>query len=201
MNRLLYIKILFVFLYINVTAQNFKIEYQNQLDLNDKRIFTLDIKNDKAHFYANEKFKTIKSINENFYDFKNNKSYLVFPEQKIINITKDYLVERPYVKKWQITNHSKTILGYKCTEAIADIFDPVLGKNIKVKIWYRPKIKYKIGPNGLLNTPGLVLELETDYYKFTATKVITKPAISKINFPDFERVTYNKINEIIGFNI
>ena len=64
--------------------------------------------------------------------------------------------------KWNITNESKEINGFKCYMATAHLstFSKFKNKTIDIDItvWFTPTIPYSFGPRGLDGLPGLVIE-------------------------------------------
>ncbi len=76
----------------------------------------------------------------------------------------DELREKSTRWKWTVTEEQKAIAGIPCRRAIA--------KNGDVA-WYAPDIPYLDGPrDGVFSLPGLVLEYETNYYKWSAVEVL-----------------------------
>lgn len=69
--------------------------------------------------------------------------------------------------KWQLTQETKTINGYKSYKATRD--------NGKVIAWYTPSIPIGFGPKGEYGLPGLILELEIGKIIFKATKIELNP--------------------------
>lgn len=64
--------------------------------------------------------------------------------------------------KWEITNETKMISGYKCYKAICtyEEFDPKRDKKLVFNphVWFAPELSFPFGPKGLDGVPGLVLE-------------------------------------------
>lgn len=64
--------------------------------------------------------------------------------------------------KWNITNETKMISGYKCYKAtcVYEEYDTRRKKNLvfNPEVWFAPKIPFPFGPRGLDGLPGLVLE-------------------------------------------
>lgn len=76
----------------------------------------------------------------------------------------DELRERNTRQQWALTSEQKAIAGIPCRQAIA--------KNGDVA-WFAPDIPYLDGPqDGVFSLPGLVLEYETQYYKWSAVEVL-----------------------------
>lgn len=69
--------------------------------------------------------------------------------------------------KWNLTQETKEINGYKSYKAIRN--------NGKVTAWYTPEIPIGFGPKGEYGLPGLVLELEIGKIIFKATKIVLNP--------------------------
>ena len=64
--------------------------------------------------------------------------------------------------KWEITNETKIINGYKCYKAICtyEEFDKRRNKMLTFnpEVWFAPELSFPFGPLGLDGVPGLVLE-------------------------------------------
>ena len=64
--------------------------------------------------------------------------------------------------KWEITNDTKIISGYKCYKAICtyEEFDKRRDKMLTFnpEVWFAPELSFPFGPLGLDGVPGLVLE-------------------------------------------
>ncbi|MFY7739998.1 MAG: GLPGLI family protein [Flavobacterium sp.] len=64
--------------------------------------------------------------------------------------------------KWNITNESKEINGFKCYMATThlSVFSKQKNKTIEtdITVWFTPSIPYSFGPRGFDGLPGLVVE-------------------------------------------
>lgn len=66
-------------------------------------------------------------------------------------------------QSWSITAAHKLIAGIDCIKAVSEHGDVA---------WYAPSIPYPDGPQyGVFNLPGLVMEYETELYKWVAVSV------------------------------
>ncbi|MDQ6469998.1 GLPGLI family protein [Flavobacterium sp. LHD-80] len=86
-------------------------------------------------------------------------------------------VIHPYDEyKWEITNETKMINGYKCYKAICTYQEFSTKRNKMLtftpEVWFAPELSFPFGPVGLDGVPGLVLEasLNSRTY-FYATKI------------------------------
>jgi GLPGLI family protein len=106
------------------------------------------------------KFSIItKALNGGKYycDFNNNEKIYIIDDGEKFNITK-FINEY----KWNLTNESKIINGYKCFKATShkEEFSKLRKKTLSVSpiVWYAPELPFPFGPSGLDGLPGLVLE-------------------------------------------
>lgn len=64
--------------------------------------------------------------------------------------------------KWEITNETKMISGYKCYKAICTYQEFSIKRNkmltFNPEVWFAPELSFPFGPKGLDGVPGLVLE-------------------------------------------
>jgi len=72
---------------------------------------------------------------------------------------------------WEVTEEIKEIAGFKCRKAISYSFSPnpkEPSEKIKIKItaWFSEDINFSVGPQGLDNLPGAVLEGSIDGRNF-----------------------------------
>lgn len=87
--------------------------------------------------------------------------------------------------KWEITNETKVISGYKCYKAtcVYGEFDFRRNKQLTFnpEVWFTPEIPVPFGPRGLDGLPGLVLEASfNSRIYFYATKIEFNVKNSKI---------------------
>lgn len=87
----------------------------------------------------------------------------------------NYYIEAFDEQNWQVTDSTKTILGYECFMAEADYH----GRHWKA--WFTPEVPVQEGPWKFCGLPGLILEMSADNgaYKFRATGLETV----NIDFP------------------
>lgn len=92
--------------------------------------------------------------------------------------------------KWEITNETKIISGYKCYKAICT-YEEFSNRRNKMltfnpEVWFAPELSFPFGPLGLDGVPGLVLEASFNSRTyFYASKIefnIEKPSV-KIEKP------------------
>lgn len=84
-----------------------------------------------------------------------------------------YLIKKPILNNWEITNESKVIGEFKCYKAICDyeIFNSK-GKFIHTAVaWYCPDIPVQGGPKEFGNLPGLIVELHDKNVTFGLEKI------------------------------
>ena len=91
--------------------------------------------------------------------------------------------------KWKETLHEKTILGYKCKNVILKeeqtIKTIINGKPIEKKVafttsvWYSKDLNSSFGPLEFSGFPGLVLEVETEAFKISASEIDLKFDVKK----------------------
>jgi GLPGLI family protein len=92
---------------------------------------------------------------------------------------------------WEISNESKTILGFKCFKAIVaykESYDRQFARS-HTEIWFAPSINKRGGPIVYTNVPGLILEVKLKDVVITASKIKT----SKTN--GFEKTKKQIISE------
>ncbi|RIV70829.1 GLPGLI family protein [Flagellimonas aequoris] len=91
-------------------------------------------------------FRTIEKKIEHINDFG-----------KKINVVYD-----PNELNWEITDETKSILGYTCYKAVGykEQYDPGRKKLLTFSpvAWFAPELNMPFGPNGIDGLPGLVLE-------------------------------------------
>jgi GLPGLI family protein len=124
------------------------------------------IENNK--FYRNDK------NNEFFYTFK------FFENSNLIKIN-DFV-------KPEITAESKVINNYLCYKAVC--YDEVSKQNVTV--WFAPELNFNIGPLNFHNFPGLVLEVNFEYYSIVCKKIDFNPSdedLAKIIKPKGELIS------------
>ena len=72
------------------------------------------------------------------------------------------MVYDPNELNWEITDETKSILGYTCYKAVGykEQYDPGRKKLLTFSpvAWFAPELNMPFGPNGIDGLPGLVLE-------------------------------------------
>lgn len=120
-------------------------------------------------------FKTMAEGKMKYYDVNGVEKY--WYEEKIPQID------------WELTDSTKTILGYDCQMAMGNLH----GRNWSV--WFTPDIPIMNGPWKFGGLPGLILEAtdESGLYNFTATGIQQS---SRPMVPMYSADNYEKINRI-----
>ncbi|AOW22062.1 GLPGLI family protein [Urechidicola croceus] len=115
--------------------------------------------------------------------------------------------------EWKTTVHTKKIGAYTCYKAIT--IKEVKGRNgmieYPVTAWFCPELPFSFGPLGYAGLPGLILELEINNEKYTATKIelnpkrevkVEKPKkgkeVTKEEFEEIGLKTMNSFRKTIG---
>lgn len=143
-------------------------------------------------------------------DIPDNKTYIDRKSLKCFDhkefMGKKFLIESELKDlKWKILPEQKEILGYKCQAA--ELLNPS-NKDNKVKVWFSPELSASLGPLGLGNLPGLILEVDINNGKNTITaqnikideaddKLIIKPTEGKkVSKKEFEEIAEAKRKEL-----
>ena len=81
-------------------------------------------------------------------------------------------------KKWKISKEPRFILGYECYKAtsVDKIKNPKGEFEFTVTVWFCPDLPSFFGPASYFGLPGLILELDNEKIKLTATKIIFDPS-------------------------
>ena len=171
-------------LHFNVNESVF---YQvKKMSLNNDQSYRLASIVIRGLYYSNIK-DSIKILNKNFSDVNFN---VVIPFNKL---------------KWQITNDTKEIGGYKCFKA------NTIESKSNIVAWFTNQIPVPFGPNGIDGLPGLILETTineklTFYatqikYNETEVKFLEKPKANKtITEEDFLKMASNKMTDFFNEN-
>lgn len=174
--------------------------YQEYLDeemMAKMLIFNLDFNENESLFYLSkslipeiENQERKKYVTGMFYGY----------DKIYVNRAKDELVEQLYYYfgtllkvrkagfiKWNLTNETKEIGGYKCYKATYTYIQKWRGREFpwKVVAWYSPEIPLPYGPIRYSGLPGLILEL---------TEKETGFVVDKINFME-EKVIIKRPNK------
>lgn len=161
---------------------------------------------DKSLFKMIDKLESNNTIANNFAnilfggDF-NYKNQITKEKIRQVILKDEYLnIEVPFdYYKWNITNETKDISGYKCYKATADWIDYNKTRNIqtlrKAIAWFAPSIHYSFGPNGLDGLPGLVLEGSKDGVNYFYASKITFDYKSKYEIEKPKKGRYLTIDE------
>ena len=110
--------------------------------------------------------------------------------------------------KWTLIDSTKTILGYKCYKAITTYSNKKSKFNeggFEIEAWYTKEIPVSLGPLDYGSLPGLILELNTVLYKYSAVNIDIDRPVEKLTIPDVDWVIsedeYNaKLKKTLGRN-
>lgn len=96
--------------------------------------------------------------------------------------------------EWELTNETKTIIGYTCYKAVGHLKEKDLGnyRQFPVTAWYAPDLSYQGGPTQYVNLPGLILEFETQISSVKATSIDFGDFKIKPYVPQYKVMTYAK---------
>lgn len=181
---------LIVFNFTSAQSNNVEIHYKVKVDLkpNQKketsstfRAISNEIKNLSMILRVNNSLSSFKE--EDYLDIDNKTKhlrkmaklitglkgeYFCDLENKLIIISKefdgiDYNVKSNFNKfKWNLSNETKTIGGYKCLKASTiKKYKDRKGNNVNLNVvaWYSPDLPIPLGPKNYIGLPGLILEL------------------------------------------
>ena len=103
-----------------------------------------------------------------------------------------WFYEEPLVaQQWEISDSTKTILGYECVKATCDY------RGRHWTAWFTPEIPIQDGPWKLYGLPGLILIAEdsSGQYSFVADGIqnstdIIRPIFGKENYEKTNRIKY-----------
>lgn len=160
---------------------------KNQFDYIEasKRIKLLLIYNKSESFFFNERsLETPISIKKGF--LIRLELFGIYYSNKFQTLIKknsygqDFIVDVPKYK-WDITNQSKVINGYKCYKAltIKETENSKGTHKINIIAWFSPEIPFNYGPKEFNGLPGLIFELYEGNITF---KLESLEKIKKIKF-------------------
>lgn len=119
--------------------------------------------------------------------------YTDLPENKLLHafeyLGKSWLL--PYYKadfQWVITDEVKIINGYECRKAVT-FHSPLTEKEKETVAWFAPQIPFQFGPMEYFGLPGLVLEIQKDFYVFYANEISFAEKDKKIPRPTLKKET------------
>lgn len=149
-----------------------------QLTFNEKEsIFKVRETMDNDATFSMESILRVTSTSEQYYvDLPDKKSY------KISKFRGDFLSLSNEIPEWEITNSSKTILGYRCIKAKTSITNFNKSKR-EIIAWFAKDLPFNFGPKTYFGLPGLVLEIEDFGYRFYATTIDISEKNKKIENP------------------
>lgn len=116
---------------------------------------------------------------------------------------KTFIISDTLYSKWEITNETKDILGFKCLKANLITKE----KNKKISAWFTSQIEGAFGPEKYSGLPGLILELNKGELNLICYKLDFENKI-KIDIPskgkkvtqkEFDAEMNKKFAEIQGF--
>lgn len=179
--------------------------------------FVLDFNNNETLFYHDflEKDGTdVKFVlmfcgytTQIYSDLKEKQCY--YNNSETIFLKKNqYLIKKPTLNNWEITNERKVIGDLNCYKAICDyeIFNSRGKFTHKAVAWYCPDIPVQGGPKEFGNLPGLIVELHNKNVTFGLEKInfykqneifVTKPSEGiKIDFYSFNELVKEKLKTL-----
>lgn len=139
------------------------------------------------------------------------------------NISKNYIEQRLFLDnyfilktkqkdfKWELSNETKEILGYKCYKAVSKEVKIINGKDktFYTIAWYAPALRYQVGPQDFGGLEGLILELKDKKRKYYCTEILSpdkmpmfileKPTRGKVVNEEEYLTEMNKLAEERGF--
>jgi|GEM_PF-4972816 len=219
-----YKTILLLFVFINVNAQNLRVDYdvvfkndaidnknssylqsfitQAKKDISSypmdfiisKNSYSIDFSNSMQIEFALQKTITPKELTLSLIGL----SEKVYYEDKFAyQQTDDFIIEYDNLKLgfWEITNETKTILGYKCNKAI---YIPKLKSLSNKKMffpnfaWFTTDLSYQGGPTVFGNIPGLILEIDLKLVNIIALDIeITDDKVKSLDLNSMDILTYS----------
>lgn len=148
-----------------------------------------------------QKIPTPKSLTLSLMGF----SEKIYYENKVTYKVKDDLIikyELDKLCKWNITNETKTILGYKCYKAFFETDLQSLKKKIlaiPTYVWFTPELPVSGGPTIYGNVPGLILQYESKVMSILAEKVSrSNKMVEKINLENRKVMTFIESEKYYG---
>lgn len=109
----------------------------------------------------------------------------LFTEQRKIKNDKYYISEWKRDNKWEITNETKIINGYKVIKATTDSQEYIkdhMSYRGKAIAWFAPDIPISSGPARYAGLPGLILEISYE-------KASTKYELKSIDFSSDTKIS------------
>lgn len=190
----IFITLFYIIIFSNISAQNYIIEYKNDADLlpayqhledddpsdfkassnfpilkkklERKLVYELLISDHKSVFRvkdlesSNNLLELIKKNKWLYYqDLKSNENFKIKSKH-----LKTFKIDQAQTK-WDITQKTKTILGYNVIKATtkAEVqVEDFKTEVVSVDAWFTPELDLPYGPDGFGGLPGLILEL--NYY-------------------------------------
>src|SRR5690625_1068513 len=99
--------------------------------------------------------------------------------------------------KWKIKNEFKTISGYKCQKAQANIYVSTAHPEKKITVWFTKDLPFSFGPLGMAGLPGMLLGVERLKLFIYADEIKLSKKDKKITPPKKgEKVTIDYIKEV-----
>ena len=123
--------------------------------------------------------REVGSFGDFYINLKNNEvvNYLHYLDRHwLINRNLDQM-------QWEITNETKTIQGYLCQKATID-YHPNFGKGGPITAWFTTAIPFQFGPLGYAGLPGLIIQLEKDFYTIYIDEINLQKKNRKIAKPE-----------------
>jgi GLPGLI family protein len=174
--------------------------------INFEEFFVLNYENGESIFFLDQqKSQEIKDSELNFSNISvqvihqkskiNPRIYKNLSQNRLLEL-KDvfgngFIINDTLSINWQNHSEKKTISGKICVKATT------VWNEMEVEAWYAEDIPVADGPDIFSGLPGLILELKTNKYNYTATEVLhlnTPVIISKpTDYPEMSRNEFDKM--------
>jgi GLPGLI family protein len=186
---------------------------------NSTATYKLPNKSDFDKGFGSEKAALvyIKAVEDIYYDLSKNYTYQFANADNFFK-KKEYFIQKECFNSWEISGETKDISGVKCVKATY-VIDNIkkMGKDNPyarqnptslVTAWFASEMPYAVGPAGYCGLPGVILELQTKDFYFTASSItfdrenkdsIEIPQADKIiSEEEFLKIFENKREEVLG---
>lgn len=117
----------------------------------------------------------------------------------------DVICTRKFVTNWEYFKDRKIIAGYECLKAQCilgtDYGDGEIIYSYPITAWYCPEIKNSIGPKGIGDLPGVILELNQNLITFIATKIELNAPQKDLSLPKLKIIKEMDLTKYIQNSI